>query len=138
MEITRINRDVNGNPRYVVHFLEIDDNYEKAVKMANVLGGKKYNTKSYGGGIVFQSYNTNDLKAMIKEMKRPMTSKDMEEMDEFVKGLKPKNKKVSEFLTKQSQAKKNNKDGFMYKGSKYVKKTNSKGATYYKKSFWSM
>lgn len=72
MEFTRINNDVNGNPRYVVHFLNlltdseqeslsIDSRYNFAVKRANKIGGRKYHTKSYGGGIVFQSYNINQL-----------------------------------------------------------------------------
>lgn len=73
---TRINNDVNGNPRYVIHFLALNTDNEKdntpndwnrinnlyamAVKRANRIGGKKYNTKSYGGGIVFQSYSLDD------------------------------------------------------------------------------
>jgi hypothetical protein len=68
MELTRINNDINGNPRYVVHFLEIDNDYQTAVKKANKIGGRKYHTKSYGGGIVFQSYNTTDLIKDIKEI----------------------------------------------------------------------
>ena len=68
--LTRVNNDVNGNPRYVFHFLALaDDNdsintrYNNAVTVARkLIGGKKYHTKSYGGGIVFQSYNVqNDL-----------------------------------------------------------------------------
>ena len=68
--LTRVNNDVNGNPRYVFHFLALaDDNdsintcYNNAVAVAKkLIGGKKYHTKSYGGGIVFQSYNVqNDL-----------------------------------------------------------------------------
>ena len=63
--LTRINNDVNGNPRYVFHFLALaDDNdlvntrYNNAVAVAKkLIGGKKYHNKSYGGGIVFQSYN---------------------------------------------------------------------------------
>ncbi len=66
---TRINGDVNGNPRYVIHFLQLltekekaDDSnikarYGIAVHRANKIGGRKYHTKAYGGGIVFQSYN---------------------------------------------------------------------------------
>lgn len=65
---TRVNNDVNGNPRYVVHFLDLINEeermaipfhklYEYAVKKAKKIGGKKYNNKSYGGGIIFQSYN---------------------------------------------------------------------------------
>lgn len=82
MELTRINNDTNGNPRYVTHFLNIpidtfeglkintsvlsiDEKYKLACKKANKIGGKKYHTKSFGGGIVFQSYNINDL---IKEI----------------------------------------------------------------------
>lgn len=88
MEFTRVNNDVNGNPRYVVHFLEllnnseqeeirskakpfeaITDMYNFAVKKANKIGGKKYRGKDFGGGIVFQSYNNNDLEKRINELK---------------------------------------------------------------------
>jgi hypothetical protein len=70
INLTRIDNDINGNPRYVCHFLNIADNYERAVKMANKIGGRKYHTKKYGGGIVFQSYNTDDLKKHIQELKK--------------------------------------------------------------------
>lgn len=76
---TRINNDSNGNPRYVLHFLnlctrtELDadpwsptgNKYGIAVKRANRIGGKKYHTKSYGGGIVFQTYNLEDTEISI-------------------------------------------------------------------------
>lgn len=90
IDFTRINNDTNGNPRYVCHFLEfINDKiesdikerfkltleqnqfkrtellYSEAVQIAKTLGGKKYNNKSYGGGIVFQSYNIQDLEKSI-------------------------------------------------------------------------
>ena len=56
--LIRINNDVNGNPRYVFHFLALADHYSEAVEVAKkLIGGKKYHNKSYGGGIVFQSYN---------------------------------------------------------------------------------
>lgn len=54
---TRIDSDINGNPRYVIHYLQIAPNYQWAVYLANKIGGKKYHTKRYGGGIVFQSYS---------------------------------------------------------------------------------
>jgi len=57
INFTRIDNDINGNPRYVCHFLNIAGDYDTAVKLANKIGGKKYHTKRYGGGIVFQSYN---------------------------------------------------------------------------------
>lgn len=78
---TRINNDVNGNPRYVCHFLSlntvdekentpndwnrISNLYAMAVKRANRIGGKKYNNKKYGGGIVFQSYSLPDTEKHI-------------------------------------------------------------------------
>jgi len=64
---TKIAHDINGNPRYVLHFLNLlteeelisnsPNKYEWAVKRANKIGGRKYHTKAYGGGIVFQSYS---------------------------------------------------------------------------------
>jgi hypothetical protein len=69
IDFTRINNDINGNPRYVCHFLNIADDYETAVKLANTIGGKKYHTKQYGGGIVFQSYNIEDTASHINEIK---------------------------------------------------------------------
>lgn len=80
IELTRINNDVNGNPRYVVHFLAfLNDEektylnfnqwYDQALRKARKLGGRKYHNKKYGGGIVFQSYNTDELKQLIAEAK---------------------------------------------------------------------
>lgn len=84
MEFTRINNDSNGNPRYVCHFLKllsmkdvlnpihkgsaVESQYKMAVKKARKIGGKKYHTKSYGGGIVFQSYSLPDLEKSILEL----------------------------------------------------------------------
>lgn len=80
MELTRITNDVNGNPRYVVHFMElcsdkeiesetINNLYLIAIKKARKVGGKKYHTKNYGGGIVFQSYNTTNLIDLIYSLR---------------------------------------------------------------------
>jgi hypothetical protein len=71
-DFKRITNDVNGNPRYVCHFLNLDVHgwnsglsvsarYDIAVQLAKALGGKRYHTRSYGGGLVFQSYNLRDL-----------------------------------------------------------------------------
>lgn len=73
---TRVNNDVNGNPRYVIHFLElltskeqdeisakarpmqaINDMYREAVNKAADMGGKRYRGKDFGGGIVFEAHN---------------------------------------------------------------------------------
>lgn len=88
IEFTRVNNDINGNPRYVCHFLnfitdadeldlkmgrhphtpDLSAKYELALKKARKLGGKKINNKQYGGGIVFQSYNIADLSREILEL----------------------------------------------------------------------
>jgi hypothetical protein len=72
VSLTRVNNCVNGNPRYAVHFLhlltkeernsndDINTMYIKAIHKAKAIGGRKYHTKSYGGGIVFSSYNVRD------------------------------------------------------------------------------
>jgi hypothetical protein len=90
----RVNNDVNGNPRYVCHFLELltDEDeqqikedfrltlqqnpfkkigllYDLAVNKARKIGGKKYRGKDFGGGIVFQSYNIYDTEKQINEVK---------------------------------------------------------------------
>ena len=72
IEFTRVNNDFCGNPRYVTHFfsfLKEDEqtlsNYNLSVKRANKLGGKKYRGSDFGGGIVFQSYNLDDLRKRI-------------------------------------------------------------------------
>lgn len=71
IEWTRVRNDVNGNPRYVCHFTDLEtfntrfygrvnstlsERYARAVKLANKLGGRKYHNKAYGGGIVFTAY----------------------------------------------------------------------------------
>ena len=75
IEFTRVNNDFCGNPRYVTHFFSLlkeDEqtlsNYNLAVKRANKLGGKKYRGNDFGGGIVFQSYNLDDLRKRICEI----------------------------------------------------------------------
>jgi hypothetical protein len=94
INFTRVNNDVNGNPRYVCHFLDIitgkdeaqvkDDFrltlqqnpfkrtsllYDFAVDKAKKIGGKRYRGKDFGGGIVFQSYNINETKKQLNELK---------------------------------------------------------------------
>ena len=60
-DFTRVNSDVNGNPRYVLHFTLLGNTYLEALNNSRQFGGKKYNTKSYGGGIVFQTYSLDSL-----------------------------------------------------------------------------
>lgn len=79
---THIKNDTNGNPRYVCHFLEllkedekgnnwdvdISVKYERALKRAKEIGGKKFHNKQYGGGIVFQSYSLKETENHIREL----------------------------------------------------------------------
>lgn len=78
-DFTKIKHDLNGNPRYVCHFLHLDvhgyqsniglsERYAIAVALANTLGGKKFHNKQYGGGIVFQSYCLPELCNRINEI----------------------------------------------------------------------
>ena len=73
-DFTRVNNDVNGNPRFVCHFLKlntpaelnaepwISDKYSIALARARQLGGRKFHNKQYGGGIVFRCvYNLGEL-----------------------------------------------------------------------------
>lgn len=72
-DFTRVKSDVNGNPRYVIHFLALDvlghesgldvsERYRLALNLAKEQGGRKFHNKQYGGGIVFGSvYNIQNL-----------------------------------------------------------------------------
>ena len=82
-DFTRVNNDVNGNPRYVCHYfklntqseldantwVDISQKYDLALSRSRKLGGKKFHNKQYGGGIVFQSYNTRILGEKICQIK---------------------------------------------------------------------
>ena len=91
----RVESDTNGNPRFVIHFLDlltedeqvrvvnetkslrekypnqwinsIDRLFDAALTKARKIGGVKYRAKWFGGGIVFQSYNlSEDLERLFK------------------------------------------------------------------------
>jgi hypothetical protein len=77
---TRVNNDVYGNPRYAIHFMDVLNTeermaipfpkmYEYALKKAKKIGGKKFDNKQYGGGIVFQSYNLENTWKKIQDLK---------------------------------------------------------------------
>lgn len=91
IQFTRVNNDINGNPRYVCHYTNlltseemkqikedcrnnpnlgffIDVEYNTALYKAKKIGGRKFHNKQYGGGIVFQSYNIQDLERKILDL----------------------------------------------------------------------
>lgn len=84
IEWTKIKTDVNGNPRYVCHYLNLitdeevsrsganyltpDRKYAMALERARKIGGRKFHNKQYGGGIVFQSYSLAETESAIHEL----------------------------------------------------------------------
>lgn len=63
----RIDNDLNGNPRYVVHFLDLGIDFGD---YGSIKGLTKYRAKWFGGGYVIQSYNLeNDLKWALNKVK---------------------------------------------------------------------
>lgn len=74
----RLANDVNGNPRFACHFLDLEPardytlplstRYARVVAAANTVGGRKYHTKRIGGGVVFQAYECQlaDLAARVR------------------------------------------------------------------------
>ena len=62
----QVTNDVTGNPRYVIHFLDVADTYQKALEFSRKIGGRKYTARWFGGGIVFSSYNLeHDLETLL-------------------------------------------------------------------------
>lgn len=81
---TKVNHDINGNPRYVCHFtqiiqdyyyandkgreLDIDDKYKIALSRAKKFGGRKFHNKQYGGGIIFCTYSLREVENCILDV----------------------------------------------------------------------
>ena len=57
LSVHQVTNDIYGNPRYVIHYLDIADTYGEALKIIRQIGGKMYTAKWYGGGLVFSTYN---------------------------------------------------------------------------------
>ena len=72
LDLYRVDSDVNGNPRYVIHFTAVpfrdklpEESHLSFFNVhqyfaAKVLYGKKYRAKWFGGGVVFSTYNLKD------------------------------------------------------------------------------
>jgi hypothetical protein len=84
LHFDRLNNDVNGNPRYVIHFTSCKPfdgaSYEETVRAMNKIGGRKYHNKSYGGGIVFQSYSLESTENAINDVKNKFKSEALKEV----------------------------------------------------------
>jgi hypothetical protein len=57
---------LNTEERMAIPFSKM---YEYALKKAKKIGGKKFDNKQYGGGIVFQSYNLENTWKKIQDLK---------------------------------------------------------------------
>lgn len=78
MDWKRIKNDINGNGRWVCHWttletkpnykLTLTERYAKAVELAHEIGGRKYHTKDYPGGIVFQTHGPEQMAPIINEL----------------------------------------------------------------------
>jgi len=66
---THVNNDNNGNPRYVIHYLQLADSYDRALFLSRQLGGRNFHNKEFGGGIAFTTYNTEYLAERIAQIK---------------------------------------------------------------------
>ena len=85
---TRIKNDINGNPRHIIHFLDVEppemadqyreqytilQRYQMAVHSAKPWGGKAYRGRAYGGGIVFTAYDF-ELAGIIEKIRNARRS----------------------------------------------------------------
>ena len=80
-QFTRMNSDINGNPRFAIHFMDCEpeawkdydltlpERYARVCKLMNTIGGRKFHNKQYGGGIIFQSYSLPDTWKHIERAK---------------------------------------------------------------------
>lgn len=60
-DFQKISNDVNGNPRYIIYWHDLNTDPEKAEKMQKAYAGKKYQDKDNPGWIIFSTYNLNSL-----------------------------------------------------------------------------
>lgn len=51
----KVNNDVDGNPRWVIHYLDLFEKYENNERLEH--GLRKYTARWFGGGYVLTSYN---------------------------------------------------------------------------------
>jgi len=67
-ELVKANRDVNGNPRYIISFIALGLEKYETSKEIKQCGLKKYRGKLFGGGFIFQSHNPQRRIELIEEI----------------------------------------------------------------------
>lgn len=90
IDVKKVKSDINGNSRYVFHYLNLltekekhyhlnsgktpsfrpfkrttSYNYELALKRSRKIGGRKFHNKQYGGGIVVQAHSEDQVQELI-------------------------------------------------------------------------
>lgn len=71
INVTRINNDINGNPRHVIHFSDLGLDIYHYQNLMHCFDLYKYRAKWFGGGVVFTSYNIErDLENAINHVNR--------------------------------------------------------------------
>lgn len=85
----RIANDVNGNPRYVFHYLELADDYTTARKLAKKIGARKHTGKNFGGGFVIQSYSLQHTAKEITKVSQRENAKTFSLTLKQIETLKP-------------------------------------------------
>lgn len=70
MSFQKIKHDINGNPRYVTSWCGYGfKTYIDALIAARTIGGRKFNNKTFGGGIAFQAYDS-ELKGIAEHLNK--------------------------------------------------------------------
>ena len=90
IEFYAISNDVNGNPRYVFHFLNLSDTYAEAARLAKILGARKYRGKNFAGGFAIQSYSLKADAIIMNQLKKhgKMFEKELKsEVEKYKKAL---------------------------------------------------
>lgn len=73
-DVFKMKNDVNGNPRYIIHFLDLGlEEYEPTNLTRKAGLAIRRNFKAFGGGFVFQSYN---VKASLKFILKTLAEKE--------------------------------------------------------------
>ena len=67
-EFYRAKNDVNGNPRYILHWMAFARTYSEAYTIARAAGFKEYRGKDFGGGFITQSYSLQETVNFIERV----------------------------------------------------------------------
>ncbi len=69
VDVYRTTNDINGNPRYIVHYLALGLPDYVSTEKTSKAGLKKYRGRDFGGGFVFTSYNVEEnLEWILKKL----------------------------------------------------------------------